>query len=260
MTSELRRLYALMPLLLLVPSVALLAQPMAPTSQRAEAQGEDACNGTVEDGYVVLDDGTAETGYGWVPSVIEGEFVQRFSTSLFLTRNLESVCVCWIRTNDNDTLIDFEVVFYDDVGGMPASSPYAIVPADAMVEPMGIAETFTEVDVIGVRIPVGPSYIGVRWDASLDQFFFVCADHSESTEPVEVFFRDDRSEGEWTSVFETIDPIFRNHRSMMVRGRSSFITAIDVPTLGAGGLVVLGILLVGVASRVLKRRRMAAPR
>ncbi|MEM7582424.1 MAG: IPTL-CTERM sorting domain-containing protein [Acidobacteriota bacterium] len=229
------------------------AQPLAPPAIYTDGPPQEACVGSVEDGNVVLDDGSAETGYGWVPSVIEGEYVQRFSSSIFPTRVLESICVCWLRTR-MDSAIDFEVVFYENDGGIPASTPYAVVPGSAEVEPQGIAETFTEVDVSGIGIPVGPSYIGVRWDASADQFFFVCADKSEGTEPVEFFFRDDRAEGEWTSVFDALDPIFEDHRALMIRGRSSFVTALDVPALGAGGLVALAVLLLGVGLRRLRRR------
>ncbi len=257
MTLELQRtLLTLMAALILVPGITLRAQPIAPSSSLVapQGEGEEACNGTVEEGWVILDDGTAETGYGWVPSVIEGEFVQRFSTTLFPTRDLESVCICWIRTTADDD-IDFEVVFYGDVDGQPAPFPYAVVSASSTVEPKGITESFTEVDVRGVRIPVGPSYIGARWNASVDRFFFVCADSTEGIEPVEVFFRDDRAEGEWASVLDSLDPIFRQHRALMVRGRSSFATALDVPTLGVGGLAMLVVLLAGVASRLLRRHR-----
>ncbi len=215
----------------------LFARPLAPPPVTGTEGEEIAC-----EGGVIVDDGSAETGYGWVPSVIEGEFVQQFHTSQFPTRKLESVCVCWIRTQP-DTEINFEVIFYGDDDGMPASSPYAVVPASATVEPQGIVGTFSEIDVRGVKLPVGRSYIGARWDASVDRFFFVCTDTSEETAVVNVFFRDDRSEGIWTSVLESSDPIFNEHRALMVRARSSFETVVDVPALGASGLVFLAALL-----------------
>ncbi len=228
-------------------------QPMAPEPGRG-AGGDPAC-----EGGVVVDDGSAETGYGWVPSVIEGEFVQEFDADEFSSRRLQSVCICWIRTRP-DTTIDFEIIFYrqvidpDDGSPIPAAEPYAAVPASADVTPLGIAESFFEVDVGGVVVPGGRSYIGARWDASQDQFFFVCTDTSEDTDPVEVFFRDDRAEGEWTSVFESIDPIFDEHRALMVRVLPGPLAAIDVPALGAAGLTVLALALAGAASAVLRRR------
>ncbi len=241
-----------------------LAQPLAPDpSVRGEVGGGEDC----ADG-VVSDDGSAETGYGWVPSVIEGEYVQEFSSSDFASRRLESVCICWIRTMP-DATIDFEIVFYAgeivDGEAAPAAVPYAAVPASAEVVPVGITESFFEVDVTGVMIPHGKSFIGARWDASSDQFFFICADHEDPAppdavardpvagDPVEVFFRDDRSHGEWTSVFDTSDPIFVGHRAMLVRARPGPAIPVEVPALGAAGLAALAAALAILALTAVRR-------
>ena len=106
-------------------------------------------------------------------------------------------------------------------------------------------------------IPTGVSYIGARWDPSSDEFFFVCADHSDGTPEVEVFFRDDRAEGEWTSVFETTDPIFDDHKAIMVSVLPGPLVAIDVPVLGARGLVLLAAALatLGLWALTARRRR-----
>ncbi len=232
-------------------------QPLAPEPERSDGGGDPAeCASGV-----VLDDGSAETGYGWVPSVIEGEYVQEFDAAAFTSHRLHSVCVCWIRTRPDST-IDFEVVFYrqvvdpkDDDRLLPAAEPYVAVPANADVEPKGITESFFEVGVSDVVIPEGRSYIGVRWDASQDQFFFVCTDTTEETDPVEVFFRDDRAEGEWTSVFESADPIFDDHRAIMVRALPGPLVAVDVPALGAAGLALLAAVSAAMALTVLRRRR-----
>ncbi|MEM7352787.1 MAG: hypothetical protein AAF657_18475 [Acidobacteriota bacterium] len=248
-----RRIVFLLSIAFAVVGLTLSAQPMAPPeSTPILGQGDGGpCQG---EHCVVPDDGTAETGYGWVPSVVEGEFVQRIHSGQFPTRNLDSLCICWIRSQTDDT-IDFEIVFYDEVDGVPGPLPYAVVPASAVVPPVGITETFAEVD-LGVTIPVGPSYIGARWDASADRFFFVCTDTSDATEPVDVFFRDDRTKnGIWTSVFVSNDPIFDAHRSMMIRACSNLLTAVDIPTLGVGGLLALVLLLAGFGLRKLSPRR-----
>ncbi len=229
----------------------LSAKPQAlstPLSSATVEGAETAC-----EGGVIQDDGTAESGYGFIPSDTEGEFVQRFRSGMFPTRNLESVCVCWVRTLADDT-IDFEVVFYEEVDGVPAAFPFAAVPATAVVEPQGVVGDFTEVDVSGVRLPVGPVHIGARWDPSADRFFFVCTDRTLATPPVEVFFRDNLSEGEWTSVFESNDPIFLEHRAIMVRARASTEVPIEVPALGLVGLLGLVLALVGAGMRRLSRR------
>ena len=234
-------------------TISLRAQPLAPSSDTESAPGSgpttgsDACAGGV-----IPDDGSAETGYGWVPSVLEGEYVQHFRGGQLANRRLETVCVCWLRTHP-DSDIDFEVVFYQNVDGEPAATPYAAVSSSAEVTAMGIVASFFEVDVSGVTIPVGPSYIGARWDASADQFFFICTDTSDETEPVEVFFRDDRSpDGIWTSVFETIDPIFDEHKAIMIRATSG-PPVTDIPALAVAGLAVLALALAGVALVAMRR-------
>ena len=239
--------------LLAACAAAVPGQPLAPDpAVRTEGGGGAAC----ADG-VVSDDGSAETGYGWVPSVIEGEYVQEFFSGRFASRRLESVCICWLRTQP-DATVDFEIVFYaeeviDGEAG-PASAPYAAVAASAEVVPVGITESFFEVDVTGIVIPPGRSFIGARWDASSDQFFFICADHDGPGPPVEAFFRDDRSEGEWTSVFETVDPIFDGHRAMLIRARSFPAVPVEVPALGVSGLVLLAAAMAVLALAAVRRR------
>ncbi len=119
---------------------------------------------------------------------------------------------------------------------------------------MGITESFFEVDVTGVDIPVGRSFIGARWDASVDQFFFVCTDTSDGTEPVNAFFRDDRTpDGIWTSVLETTDPIFDEHRAMMIRVRAKPAVPVEIPALGGLGLALLTAALAAAALAILRR-------
>ena len=50
----------------------------------------------------------------------------------------------------------------------------------------------------------------------MEKFLFICTDTSGGTEPVDVFFKDDRAKG-WTSVFESHDRIFRHHKVLLVR-------------------------------------------
>jgi len=169
-----------------------------------------------EDG-VVLDDGSAETGYGWVPSVVDGRFVQTFQTGAFRSRSLQTVCICWTRTRDDEDL-EFNVDVYRDTGKGPELEPIASIPATISGVPEFPDSAFVEVDVSGhgVRLPAPIAHIGVSWNPSVDGFFFVCADHSSGTEQVDGQFIDDRAK-EWTSVLEARDPIFQEHRAMLIR-------------------------------------------
>ena len=221
-----------------IPSWA--TEPNAPHCLAAEtsAEGGSPVPAACEDG-VIKDDGSVDTGWGWVPSVLAGEYVQVYDRSEFSSGDMRSVCVCWLRTRPDDS-IDFEVVFYADSEGQPAAEPFAVVPAHAENVPQGIVGQFYEVDVSGVRLPdEGTIYIGPRWDASADQFFFVCADTNKTTPFTNVFFTDDRANGEWDNIAETQDPIFIPHRAILVRPVARPAAVIEIPTLGPRILILL---------------------
>ena len=231
--------------LLLLVSVPLGAQPQQ--FPLVEPFLGDPLPSTCDNG-IVLDDGTAESGYGWVPSVVAGQYVQEFNSSLFATRTVEKVCVCWLRNpNNNDDTIDFEVVFYrgrenpdpedENCPIIPEEEPFAAFAASAA----GVPEEgqFYEVDVSNVEMPIGTNYIGIRWDASASRFFFICADKTDASTPVDGFFRDELSEG-WTSVFKNNDPIFDDYRSLLIRAQDRGLSLTEVPTLGSIGLLFLG--------------------
>ncbi|MEX1310104.1 MAG: hypothetical protein AB1Z65_06780 [Candidatus Sulfomarinibacteraceae bacterium] len=210
--------------------------------------------GTDCDDGVVKDDGTIETGYGWVPSVIDGRYVQQFELDEFRSRKIEEVCVCWTRNRLDDT-VSFTVELYRDVGGRPSPRPEASVATEATLVPTFPDGGFYSVDVSDAAMlaPTGTFYIGVKWNPSEDGFFFVCVDQSDTTEIVDGWFIDDRAD-EWTSVLETSDPIFIEHRAMMIRARAAEGTYPLIPTLGTWGLVILigGICVVG--ALVIRRR------
>ena len=90
--------------------------------------GQDCADG------VVKDDGTLETGYGWVPSAVDGRYVQRFEAVEFRSRKMEEICICWTRTRMDDEL-RFQVQLYRDRGGRPALFPEVSVDAVATLVP-----------------------------------------------------------------------------------------------------------------------------
>ncbi len=193
------------------PESSEAAEPEAAVAEAAAEPSEPCAGGAIKD------DGSVETGYGYVPTSTWGQYVQEFHSSELASRELSEVCVCWLRIRD-DSDLDFEVVFYGDVGGRPADEPYARVAATATEVPNGVAEAgrLYPVDVSEVTLVEGTSYVGVRWDPSASQIFFVCTDTSEETEWVNVFSAEDRAPG-WTNVKDSRDPIFSPHRSILVR-------------------------------------------
>ncbi len=191
--------------------------PPAPESAPIEQSPPEpqACGGGA-----IKDDGSVETGYGFVPSAVEGRYVQEFHSADFPTRALAEVCVCWLRSRA-DSDLDFEVVFYQDRGGRPAEAPYAEVKATATEVPEGVdaAGRLYPVEVSGVELPEGTSYIGVRWNPSASTYFFICGDTSKETALVNVFSAEDRSPA-WTNVKNSRDPVFRPHRAILVRAKA----------------------------------------
>jgi hypothetical protein len=197
---------------------------------------------------LVKDDGTAETGWGWVPTAIRGEYVQQLNSGELPTRYIQKVCLCFLRTMADDDL-DFDLVFYKpNTDGLPDSiSPFAAVPGQVRDLPLGVANpVFVEVVLPApVEVPAGTFFVGARWNPSVDQFFFLCSDSSPSTPPTNLWFIDDRSD-EWDNTFTTTDPIFVNHRAALVRPvaleDATGIEGVAVPV-GTNALALLAIVL-----------------
>lgn len=241
-----------LPVTLLAPVVSAASERvLAPSMPRVSvpAQGGSDCT----DG-LIKDDGSLETGYGWVPSAIDGRYVQRFDVFELNSRKLEELCVCWTRTRPDDE-ITFWVDLYRDRGGRPARDPEDSIQAVATLVPSFPDGAFYSIDLseADLRSPTDIFYAGVRWDPSQDQFFFVCADQTPETPVVDGWFIDDRAD-EWASVLETGDPIFADHRAMMIRARGLDGYFVLVPTMGTVGVVVMVIALALVAGLVLRRR------
>ncbi len=233
----------------------LLTAAAAAADSRATAGSVDLGRRAAEacQGGIVVDDGTLETGYGWVPSVRDGRYVQRFERAdLGADQFLREVCVCWTRTRP-DTEVSFRVELYFDAGGEPRMTPAASLEALATAVPAFPDGAFTTVTIPDggwfVASPV--YYVGARWDASVDQFFFVCADRSAGTPVTGGFFTDDRATG-WGDVLNTSDPIFAGHRAMMVRLVGGPPPA-KVPAAGPAGAALLVVLTAIAGLAVLRR-------
>ncbi len=234
-------LLALLVILVVSPALAVTPDDSATRTVAVERQSGTIPGPGCEDG-VVLDDGTVETAYSWVPSAVWGEYVQTFPGGPLVSSRLDSVCVCWTRTHADDSL-DFEVVVYSGTQAYPGQRELFSFPASVVAVPEWPDAAFVEVQAPPDAPPLsaGGHHIGVRWNPSVDQFFFVCADQSATDTPVAGFFRDDRSQGEWGSILDTSDPIFADHAALMVRVRAHRVPWI--PTMGLVGLMAMALLL-----------------
>lgn len=239
---------------LFLAAVPALAQSTAaPEADTPRGDGPDLVTPCAEG--EVRDDGSVETGWGWVSSVIDGIYLQEYRVGDLPTTGFERTCVCWLRTR-SDASIDFEVVFYQAVDGIPADTPYAAVPARAEDIPQGVIGAFTEV-ATPVEYPPGLDpddsiFVGVRWNPSVDRSFFVCADTSPTTPESRAWFRDDRAGG-WDATDTTNDPLFVEHRAIFVRPVTRGPLAVEVPATSLGSLALLATSLALVAVRALRR-------
>lgn len=227
------------------------AQQLAPGSlpDGAIALGAPDC----ADG-VVLDDGTLESGYGWVPSVVDGRYIQRFEAADFRSRKMSEICVCWTR-NQGDDEVAFQVQLYRDRAGQPARDPVASVEVVATAVPTFPDGAFYSVDVsdLDFHAPTDAFYLGVRWDPSEDQFFFVCVDQTPSTPVVDGWYTDDRANG-WANVLDSNDPTFLLHRAMMIRAVALEGYYPLVPDLGTTGRIAMAVLITALGVMLLVRR------
>lgn len=197
-----------------------------PAAPAAEAVAKPAA---CADGWV-KDDGDLETGYSYVPSANWGIYLQEIHSDELPNRALDTVCICWLRTRDDDE-VDFDLVFYKKTEGRPADLPYAVISDVAREVPKGKESNgrFYDIEVPEVTVPEGASYVGVQWNPSADRFFFVCADQGPGDKVVPGVQRDDRSTA-WQPVIGSPDPLFANHRAAMIRVRSQpASTAPDAP-------------------------------
>jgi hypothetical protein len=240
----------------LVAMVLGLAASGVAAEGRVESVGRAPVGSPVGEaceGGVVVDDGTLETGYGWVPSAVDGRYVQRFERSgLGADRVLREICVCWTRSR-TDADLEFAVELYADAGGEPRLEPTASLAATALAVPAFPGGAFSTVTIPdgGWLVPTEVYYVGVRWNPSADEFFFVCADRSEGTPVTGGFFTDDRADG-WGNLLDTSDPIFLGHRAMMIRLQPGPPPG-RVPAVGPVGAAALASLLALAGMLALRR-------
>jgi hypothetical protein len=193
------------------PQMPIIAPP-AQSFKKAKKGYTPMCAGGV-----IKDDGQLETGYGYVPNASSGIYLQEYDAAELPNPALDHVCVCLLHKR-TDTVLDFEVVFYEKKEGKPAEEPYATRPGHAEGVPLGKESggLFYDVDVTGVQVVPGTSYIGLRWNPTVDPFFFICADHGPDSKVTPGYQRDDRAAG-WLSILGSPDPIFMKHKAMMLR-------------------------------------------
>ncbi|QQR75053.1 MAG: hypothetical protein IPJ17_05585 [Holophagales bacterium] len=245
------------PLILLLPLLAALAVAPLRADRLARTFLEAGGKPLVEHGTPVVngcaggqihDDGVPENGYGWNNTVVDGRYVDRFTPASYPFR-YGTVCLCWVRQGSDDT-IAYDVIAYDDDG--PSGTPGTLlgsVPAVASGVPTALPGAFYTVDLstVTANVTSGSIYLGARWNASVEQGFYLCADESSAT-PL--------AGGEaWSNVAPWVQTttLFPNYRALQVQAGEG-TALIEVPTLDHVGLAALLAALAASALFLLRRR------
>jgi len=158
---------------------------------------------------IVADDGTPENGYGWGAGRV---FVQRFTPDAYPFLATD-VCTAFTQAG-GDSILAYDVVIYDDdgPGGGPGTLLAAVQGFSGAVPPwLDHSFASVQIDNVGLTIAEGSVYVGVGWDDTSEQGFYVAADESTSTAASQGFFSADGFS--WTAITE----VFPNYRSLMIR-------------------------------------------
>lgn len=190
-------------------------------------------------GGEIYDDGTAENGYSGNAGIISTfEGVQQFTPAAY-PATYERVCVGLVSLAG--PTLDFEIEIRDDdgAGGTPGTL-LGTIPASETDIPAGLPCAFYEYDIssLGLVIPDGSVYIGVRWNPMAFPSRFICADETPAT-PLHLGFVNFNNPDNWQTT-ETVFPAYRAKQIRAVPGSPNAI-----PTLGIWGAFGLAGLLLG---------------
>ncbi|MGH9382479.1 MAG: hypothetical protein ACRD2Z_18020 [Thermoanaerobaculia bacterium] len=175
--------------------------PVAPRAVGADCAGGE-----------IYDDGAAENGYSGNPAIVSTfEGVQQFTPAAY-PGTYDTVCVGLVSLGGPN--LDFEIEVRDDDGvdGGPGTLLGA-VPVSAAGIPGGLPCAFFEYDItsLGLNIPDGNVWIGVRWNPMTFPSRFICADESPATLLHPGFVNFD------TAGWQATQTVFPGYRAKLVR-------------------------------------------
>ncbi len=175
-------------------------------------------------GGEIYDDGVAENGYSGNPAVVDSfEAVQQFTPAAY-PASYGTECVGLVSLGGPD--LDFEIQVRDDDG--PGGTPGTLLgalPVSVTDLPGGLPCTFYEFDIsgLGLNIPSGSVFIGVRWNPMTFPSRFICADESPTTPLHPSFINLNQGAG-----YQPAQDIFPNYRALLVRAVKAQKTVKDV--------------------------------
>lgn len=166
-------------------------------------------------GIIIHDDGQAENGYGWQPTVTDGRFVEKFTPTSY-PATFSSVCFSLI-TNAGVTTMPFDIVVYaaDGAGGSPGTvlGTKSVTGNVTAISGVPFTPTFQSFDIsdLALNVTSGNIFIGLKWAPSSVGGVFISADQSSGT-PIEGGYS-------WsnTGPWQTTQTGQANYRALMIR-------------------------------------------
>jgi len=147
----------------------LVAAVVTPALSQEQPPPANCSDGTAHD------DGSFETGVGWQPFASTGEYVMRIDPPA-APAPLESVCICWQRTDaDSQVFFDINVWAADGANGAPGTLLGSLTTVSASSVTSTAKFYRYNLSSLNITAP-GPIYVGPRWAPNDDQGFFVCMD------------------------------------------------------------------------------------
>jgi hypothetical protein len=199
-------------------------------------------------GGLGYDDGSYEDAYGFFSGVLDGMMVQRFVPGV-TPYQINEVCANLTHTG-SDSEWSGTIAVFADTGSGPGVL-LAEVPFTA--SPVGLWPNYLPftLDISASNVVVnGNFYLGVHWNPTAEENFFVTADQSVTTPLNPGYFQFDG--GGWNA----ITGAFVNYRALGISVAGGI--PVDVPALGPWGLLgLVGVLMVG-GLFLLRRRRALA--
>ncbi len=160
---------------------------------------------------IIHDDGIAESGLGWEPTVLAGRLANRFTPTAYPAR-IDMICAA-IMTAADTTSFQLNLVVYDDDG--PNGGPGTLLAAKTvlaypkLVSQLPIDPVFESFDVTDMNLGAvgsGSVYVSLEWDATTRSDVFIAMDEVPP-EPIEGGYQR-AGDGPWVSI-PTVHPRYR---------------------------------------------------
>jgi hypothetical protein len=152
---------------------------VGPGSATANMNPDAECTGPNQ---LIYDDGVFENGYGWINTVTDGRMVSLFTPPAYPWQ-FNTFCLALTKAGTAaDFTFDIEVYEATCAGGEPTTLVTTITGVTAVGVPVYPSYTFYDFDISSIpQLNSGSYYIGIKWNPSVYQSYYMMADESVTT-------------------------------------------------------------------------------